>query len=129
MGEIKVNTNSDHCKRETGVVWSEILGPKTIDPTFLFLHLYASSLEITKLFYTQVLGAGSQEMKDGKVWSDDITSSPDPAWDHTAPGLTSIFTPCATIDSRTCCLRCERNRMKGKDLELGRKLRELQLSV
>lgn len=72
MGEIKVNTNSDHCKE----------GDRSClvrDPTFLFLHLYASSLESTRLFYTQVLEPGSQEMKDGKVWSDDITFSPRPS--------------------------------------------------
>ena len=77
MGETKVNTNSDHCKEgHRKCLVRDPGAKKTIDPTFLFPHLYASSLENTRLFYTQVLEAGSQEMKDGKVWSDDITSSP-----------------------------------------------------
>lgn len=80
MGEIKVNTNSDHCKEgDRSCLVRDPGAKKTIDPTFLFLHLYASSLESTRLFYTQVLEPGSQEMKDGKVWSDDITFSPRPS--------------------------------------------------
>lgn len=80
MGETKVSTNRDHCKEGNRRCLVRDPGAKkTIDPTFLFPHLYASSLESTRLFSTSVLEAGSQEMKDGKVWSDDITSSPRPS--------------------------------------------------
>ena len=71
MGETKVNTNSDHCKEgHRRCLVRDPGAKKTIDPTFLFPHLYASSLESTRLFYTQVLEAESQEMKDGKVSGD-----------------------------------------------------------